>query len=161
MFKKIEETIVKLITEAFQKASDRDLLSPVSLPSIELQIPREKDHGDLASNIAMKVASQVRRPPAETAKVIVSLIEPELNQDTEIIRIEADPRKGFINFTINPSTLHKALRGILLSPVNGALVGWGGEEGITGIHQRQPNRTPNSGPWTAGGCRRCPGQPDD
>ena len=116
MFEKIEETIIKLITEAFQKASDRELLPPVSLPSIELQIPREKDHGDLASNIAMKVASQVRRPPAVTAKVIVSLIEPELNQDTEIIRIEADPRKGFINFTINPSTLHKALRGILLSP---------------------------------------------
>ena len=116
MYLKIEETIVKLITEAFQKASDRDLLPPVSLPPIELQIPRDNAHGDLASNIAMKVASQARRPPAETAKVILSLIEPELNQDTEIVRIEADPRKGYINFTINPSTLHEALRVILLSP---------------------------------------------
>jgi arginyl-tRNA synthetase len=116
MFSKIEETIIKLITEAFQKASDRDLLPSVSLPSIELQIPREKDHGDLASNIAMKVASQVRRPPAETAKFIASLIEPELNQDTVIVRVEADPRKGFINFSINPATLYNALRDILQSP---------------------------------------------
>jgi arginyl-tRNA synthetase len=116
MFKKIEETIIKLITEAFQKAADRDLLPAVSLPSIELQIPREKGHGDLASNIAMKVSSRVRRPPAETAKVIVSLIETELNQDTVIIQVEADPRRGFINFFINSSIIHDALRGILRSP---------------------------------------------
>jgi len=114
-FYKIEETIIKLITDAFQKAANCDLLPAVSLPSIELQIPRDKGHGDLASNIAMKVSSQVRRPPAETAKVIASLIEPELNQDTDIIGIEADLRRGFINFTINPSTFHNALREILRS----------------------------------------------
>ena len=47
-FHKIEENIIKLITEAFKKAADRDLLPAVTIPSIELQIPREKGHGDLA-----------------------------------------------------------------------------------------------------------------
>ncbi|MEA1927268.1 MAG: arginine--tRNA ligase [Candidatus Auribacterota bacterium] len=116
MIAEIEKNIIELITRAFQRAAEEDLLPEVSLPSIELQIPREKDHGDLATNITMKVSSQVRRAPAETARVLVSLIEPELNEDTVISHIEADPARGFINFRINPPVLHRVLHSMLESP---------------------------------------------
>ncbi|MDP8215312.1 MAG: arginine--tRNA ligase [Candidatus Euphemobacter frigidus] len=116
MLPEINDRISELIGNAFREAAAQNLLPPVSLPSVELKIPREKGHGDLASNIAMKVASRVKRSPVETAKIIASLIEKRISRKTIISRVEADPRKGFLNFTVTPGAFHDALRHLLRVP---------------------------------------------
>ncbi len=127
MLPEINSSISGLITEAFRLAADRGLLPPVALPPIELQTPREKDHGDMASNIAMQVASQVRRPPAETAAILASLMGPLLKDKTAVAGVEADPRRGFLNFTISPSAFLRALGQLLANPGH-----WGESEAGAG-----------------------------
>ena len=38
---------------------------------IELERPREKDHGDLSSNVAMRLAGKLKRKPRDVAQQIV------------------------------------------------------------------------------------------
>ncbi|MBD1372020.1 arginine--tRNA ligase [Hazenella sp. IB182357] len=75
------------------------------IPDFVLEVPREKEHGDWATNIAMKLTKIARRNPREIANSIVA----EINQEkAAILDIEiAGP--GFINFFMDRSFL----RGII------------------------------------------------
>ncbi|MFH1038791.1 MAG: arginine--tRNA ligase [PVC group bacterium] len=116
MLPEINSAISDMIKAAFRLAADRGLLPPVSLPVLEFEVPREKGRGDLSSSIAMQTASRVRRPPGETAGIIASLIEPLLSDETVIAGVEADPRRGFLNFTVSAGALRQALRRLLENP---------------------------------------------
>jgi len=74
-----------------------------------LERPRESNHGDLATNLAMVLAGKLKRPPRALAEDIVGRLEvhPDLVARTEI----AGP--GFINFWLADEQLLEALRGIL------------------------------------------------
>ncbi len=62
------------------------------LPAPELQAPRQKEHGDFATNVALALAKQAGRPPREVAEVLVAALAPApFVAKTEI----AGP--GFIN----------------------------------------------------------------
>jgi len=60
----IQKEITSLIEEAFRQAAERGLLPRIELPPVELAVPREKNKGDLASNIAMKSASRLKLAPS-------------------------------------------------------------------------------------------------
>ncbi len=69
---------------------------------------RDADHGDFASNIAMRLAREVRCNPRQLAADIArELPQSELIADVEI----AGP--GFINFYLTPGALHNELLTIL------------------------------------------------
>jgi len=44
-------------------------------PDVALERPRDPDHGDLASNVAMTLASELRRPPREIAREVAERID--------------------------------------------------------------------------------------
>lgn len=78
-----------------QKAIVRsELATEDQVPTIVLEKPKEKTHGDYATNIAMQLARIAKQAPRKIAEQIVA----ELDQDkASIIKIEiAGP--GFINF---------------------------------------------------------------
>ncbi len=103
--------------EAFQIAAERGLLPRIELPPVELAAPREKGRGDLASNIAMKAASRVKMAPARTAALLLPILQELIDRRPGLISgVEADPKKGFLNFTIAPAALRSALKKILSSP---------------------------------------------
>lgn len=115
MFAEIKTEITSLLTDALKEAVVRGLLPPVELPPPEFQIPRETGHGDLATNVAMVLASQARRPPAAIAGVISDLIGEKLSVRGKIARVAADPRQGFLNFYISPEAVQAGLSGLLAS----------------------------------------------
>jgi arginyl-tRNA synthetase len=76
-----------------------------ALPEILLEVPREKAHGDWATNIAMQLTRIARRNPREIASQIVEGIDREKVNVREI-QI-AGP--GFINFFLDRSFLSRVL----------------------------------------------------
>ncbi len=69
---------------------------------------RDPDHGDFASNVAMRLAKPARKNPREIATAIVeSLPESESVDKVDI----AGP--GFINFHLSPAAFHAEIESIL------------------------------------------------
>ena len=88
-------------------------LHAAALPAPEAvawEIPREAQHGDYATNVAMTLARPARRPPRQVAEAIVR----HLPAVAAIERVEiAGP--GFLNVFLAPQWCAGALREILLA----------------------------------------------
>ncbi|MEK7769872.1 MAG: arginine--tRNA ligase [candidate division NC10 bacterium] len=88
-------------------------LHAAALPAPEAvawEIPREAQHGDYATNVAMTLARPARRPPRQVAEAIVR----HLPAVAAIERVEiAGP--GFLNVFLAPQWCAEALREILLA----------------------------------------------
>jgi arginyl-tRNA synthetase len=75
---------------------------------IPVERPRESSHGDLASPVAMALASQAGTHPRDLAETIVEHI-PAGNEEIKEIYIEGP---GFINFTLSDAYYHTILEEI-------------------------------------------------
>ncbi len=95
----MKNEITRLIVEAIDQAFQMGQLPSGTIPPVELDVPKVKQHGDFASNIAMIMASIQKMAPRKIAEAIVSHIaDPRgILLKTEI----AGP--GFINFFVKPS----------------------------------------------------------
>ncbi|HWP38742.1 MAG TPA: arginine--tRNA ligase [Gemmatimonadales bacterium] len=89
----------------------RRVVDGLGFPDAELSLerPRDSGHGDLATNIAMKLAPRMKRPPREVAHAILERADlpPDVVTRTEV----AGP--GFINFWLAPGALADVLPRIL------------------------------------------------
>lgn len=102
----VEEVLKKEIISAIEKA---DLAKEEEIPSIQLEKPKEKTHGDFAANIAMQLARIAKMAPRQIAEKIVDHIDKEkVNVDTIEI---AGP--GFINFFMKQDFLSNIISTIL------------------------------------------------
>ncbi|MBU7007332.1 arginine--tRNA ligase [Phosphitispora fastidiosa] len=101
----VKNNIVKAIEQAAQKAKDEGKLGFDALPAFVLEVPREKEHGDFATNIAMLLTRQARMAPRQIAETIAEGINTE---SARIARIEiAGP--GFINFFLESTWVYDVL----------------------------------------------------
>lgn len=66
---------------------------------ISLEQPKDKSHGDYASNIALRYAKIARKAPVKIAEEIVALLDQEALYLKEVNVVNP----GFINFFISPS----------------------------------------------------------
>jgi len=92
-----------LVAEAVADAAvAAGLVSREELPAITLEVPKDKSHGDLATNAAMQLTRIAKKNPRQIAEAILEHL------DTAKASIEkaeiAGP--GFINFTLNKSYLY-------------------------------------------------------
>lgn len=95
--------INRLVAEAVADAAvAAGLVSREELPAITLEVPKDKSHGDLATNAAMQLTRIAKKNPRQIAEAILEHL------DTAKASIEkaeiAGP--GFINFTLNKSYLY-------------------------------------------------------
>lgn len=83
-------------------------LLPDASPVIKLERPKQADHGDIASNVAMQIAKPARRNPRELAQEIVShvLANPAAAGVVESAEV-AGP--GFINLRLTQATHQQVL----------------------------------------------------
>jgi arginyl-tRNA synthetase len=102
----IEDRIVGLLREAVSAAG---VLGPGDgEPEIELTKPKQKEHGDFATNVALQIARRAGRPPREVAEAIVG----RLPAATFVERVEvAGP--GFINLFVGDDWLYDVLRDVV------------------------------------------------
>jgi arginyl-tRNA synthetase len=104
----IEDRLTALVAEALASVAP-ELGLTGDLPEVELSTPRQKDHGDFSTNVALVVAARVELSAREVAERIVKrLPEAPFVASAEV----AGP--GFINFRLTTSWLTDALEEIAL-----------------------------------------------
>ena len=98
-----------LLTRAIEKISKTGDLSSTQIPPLVLELPKQREFGDLASNIAMHWAKAAKKPPRVIADAIVKNIE---DPEGMLARIDvAGP--GFLNFTFSPKFYYQCLRDLV------------------------------------------------
>ena len=98
------------ITDSLSDAL-RHALDAAGLPApseVQWEIPRESRHGDYATNVAMTLAREARRPPRKIAEAIVA----SFPKTAVVDRVEiAGP--GFLNVFLSPAWCAEALHEVL------------------------------------------------
>lgn len=103
----IEEQLIGFLREGLAVAAP-SLGVTGALPTPELMTPKQKEHGDFATNVALALAKPAGKAPREVAQAIVEALPAAAFVD----RVEiAGP--GFLNIFTTDQWLHDALRAVL------------------------------------------------
>lgn len=122
MYQTLERKLQLIIAEAIFKLFDFNL----NPDEIIIEIPREKAFGDYATNIAMRLAKDLRNKPLLIAQDLVSSLEKD--SDT-FFKIEiAGP--GFINMFLNPELIVAVLPAVLKEAADFGKTNFGQNEKI-------------------------------
>ena len=107
------EKLHRLIREAVDKAAASGELTFTEIPEFVLETPKDPNHGDFASNVALVSAKAARKSPLEVASILVKYIP----VGGFITKVEvAGP--GFINFFLSQEWLGDILRAVELQGEN-------------------------------------------
>lgn len=106
---KVRQRVIEAVAGALEESIIKGQLGIAERPEIVLEVPREKAHGDYATNLAMLLTKQAKMPPRKIAEILVGNLS---LQDTAVERVEiAGP--GFINFYLRPDWLYRVLPEVL------------------------------------------------
>ncbi|MBO8157941.1 arginine--tRNA ligase [Thermosyntropha sp.] len=111
------------VKDALVKAKDEGLINYENIPDFVIEVPREKEHGDFACNVAMLLARQARMAPRKIAEIIVEKMD--LSKVSFINKVEV-AGAGFINFFLSVEWLYDVP---LLVQKMGERYGYNGEKG--------------------------------
>ena len=107
--KMIQEKIKDGLKAAVIEAREAGELQFTNLPDFVLEVPREKQHGDFATNLAMLLAKEAKKAPRQIAEAIVKHFDKE---GTWVDSLEvAGP--GFINFKLGDGWLYQVIPDVL------------------------------------------------
>jgi len=100
----VTDRLAELVRGALARAAPKVSLDPAELPEPSFERPRNREHGDWATNVAL-VAAKGKGNPRPIAQAIADAIETsELIESVEV----AGP--GFLNFRLSASWLHDVVR---------------------------------------------------
>jgi arginyl-tRNA synthetase len=114
------------LTERIETAIARAGLTLPEGARIDVEVPREPEHGDWATPVALTLAKTARKPPRQVAEALREALEfePDVVSAVEI----AGP--GFLNFRLAPAWLAGNLARILGDPEHYGVSGAGRGEKI-------------------------------
>jgi arginyl-tRNA synthetase len=96
----------ELLIQAIDRAAKGGELNSTELPPLFLESPKQREFGDLTTNVAMLWAPKLKRPPRAIAETILKNLE---DPDGILARREiAGP--GFLNFTFSSEFYYQRLR---------------------------------------------------
>lgn len=105
----MKEKLNNLLKNTIDYCFKQELLKNTDLPDYVIEVPNNRDHGHLATNLPMTLASSQKRAPREIAKIISDNFR---DPDNFLEKIEiAGP--GFINFTISSNEWLEILKKII------------------------------------------------
>ncbi|WP_455376869.1 arginine--tRNA ligase [Petrachloros mirabilis] len=104
----VQEKVANALLDALKGAKEKGQLKSEALPSLSLDAPKRPEWGDLASTVAMSLASIEQRPPYDIAQIIIENL-PQREQLFDRVEIV---RPGFLNLTIKPALWQEVLREI-------------------------------------------------
>lgn len=109
----MKDHIAQLINAALQTLIANGELPEDTQPRINVDITKDKSHGDLASNIALTLAKPAKKPPRDIAQLIIAA----LPDSARLSKCEiAGP--GFINFFLNEAAASAVIASILEQGAN-------------------------------------------
>ncbi len=108
----VRSRIRRLVADAWAAATDAGDLAPLDADvraSIEIEIerPSNPDHGDLATNLAMKLARPLRRSPLQIAEAIATSLR-SAPAGSALSAVDVAP-PGFINMRLADTWLESVL----------------------------------------------------
>jgi arginyl-tRNA synthetase len=95
----MKKPLEDVLRAACERAIEGGELATATLPSLFLSVPKEAEHGDLATNVALTLARAEGKPPRAVAEVILR----HLQDPDGILADAAIAGPGFINFRFAPS----------------------------------------------------------
>ncbi|MFB4163528.1 arginine--tRNA ligase [Alteribacillus sp. JSM 102045] len=105
----VEQMKERIKEEVAQAAENAGIASKEELPDIILETPKEKEHGDFATNLAMQLARVAKKAPKMIAEDITAHFD---KSKASIEKMEiAGP--GFINFFLDNSYLRGLIPSVL------------------------------------------------
>ncbi len=104
----IQEMVTTALLGALNGAKKKGQLKTEVWPTLSLDTPKRPEWGDLASTVAMSLASSEQRAPQDIAEIIVENL-PQREQLFERVEIV---RPGFLNLTVKPALWQEVLREI-------------------------------------------------
>ena len=116
----IRSRVRAAIEEAWQRAVASGALPAsadgATLPMVEISRPANDEHGDLASNLALKLARPYRRAPLDIATALGAEIERGAADPTSpIATVEVAP-PGFLNLRLSDRVLEETIDSVLAAP---------------------------------------------
>jgi arginyl-tRNA synthetase len=106
-------TLVRLAIErAWISATATGMVPPlpddIQVPAIEVARTTRPEHGDLASNLALKLARPLRQPPMAIATAIADALHHQAAEPSLLVGAEV-AQPGFINLCLAPAALEAGL----------------------------------------------------
>jgi arginyl-tRNA synthetase len=90
----IKENIKKIIEQTIVQCRQEGLLQSSAMPAFAVEAPKNKEHGDFATNAAMLLAPAEKKSPRD----IAGLLAGKLQEDSAIVERVEIAGPGFINF---------------------------------------------------------------
>ena len=114
------EAVEHALSAAIASGSLPALPADGPLTTVEVARPANPDHGDLATNLALKLARPLRRPPLEIARSIADELGRAAAADPAgaLIRSADVAPPGFINLHLADPAIDAVLAGILANPAD-------------------------------------------
>ncbi|PCK71655.1 arginyl-tRNA synthetase-like protein [Paenibacillus larvae subsp. larvae B-3650] len=106
MLNEVKTSVKKAIADAVVSAGIVDI---EQLPAVTLEVPKDKAHGDFATNIAMQLTRIAKQNPRQIAEKLIAHLDKEAAYIDEVEI--AGP--GFINFRMNKSYLYQVIGQVL------------------------------------------------
>jgi arginyl-tRNA synthetase len=147
----VREAIARAWDAAIESGALPALPDEPTKPAIEVEHPADPSHGDLATNLAMKLARTYRKAPMEIATVLAAKLVRDASSAVAASPVEAAEvaPPGFVNIRIRAAALEAIVDGILAEPV-----AWGH---VAPISERKVNvefvSANPTGPLTIGNAR--------
>ncbi|GAB6179293.1 arginine--tRNA ligase [Desulfotomaculum defluvii] len=109
LVEQIKSSLAQALQASISQAVTKGQVNPVEVPEVIIEVPREKGHGDFATNLAMQLARVAKMSPRKIAEAIVDNLD---LASTQVERVEiAGP--GFINFYLQTSWVYGVLPMVL------------------------------------------------
>lgn len=102
----VREKVATALLNALDGAKQKGQLKATAWPALTLDAPKRPEWGDLASTVAMSLASSEQKTPHDIAQIIVENLS---QRDQLFDRVEV-VRPGFLNLTIKPALWQEVLR---------------------------------------------------
>ena len=96
----------ELLTQAIEKTAKGGELNSTEIPPLLLEPPKQREFGDLATNVAMLWAPKVKKSPRLIAETILKNLEDPEN----ILARKEIAGPGFLNFTFSSEFYYQRLR---------------------------------------------------
>jgi arginyl-tRNA synthetase len=114
----VRDAIGRAWARAVASGALPDSATDAPLPTIELERPTDPDHGDFASNLAMKLARPYRLAPLAIATALATELVREATDTPGLTPVAAAEAAapGFLNARVADRALEGAIAGVLAEP---------------------------------------------
>jgi len=99
----MKKYLIKIIEDSLKK------MGIEKVPAIEVEVPPEDSMGDMATPVAMSLASALKKPPRKIAEELADSIE-----DKSVFEKIDIAGPGFVNFTFSKEYLYSEIKKLLL-----------------------------------------------